>query len=62
MVEAAGFGLYFMLWSLPTIMVMLDADDRGENRWMWGAAVFVGGIFGLGLYWALVLSPDPDFK
>lgn len=35
MVESAGLALYFMLWSLPTIMVMLDADDRGENRWTW---------------------------
>lgn len=50
MVATTGLGLYFVLWSLPTIMVLLDADERGENRWVWAPVVFIGGILGLGLY------------
>lgn len=44
------------LWLALSVLVWLDAAERGEKHWQWGVAVAVTGVVGFAAYvlWAVV--------
>lgn len=62
MVGQSAIAAYLLIWGIAAILVALDADERGENKLLWGGAVFVFSVLGVIPYFALVLSPEPDLR
>ena len=62
MESQAGLAAYLLIWGLLSVLVALDADDRDENKALWGGTVFLLNVIGVFLYYALVVSPEPDLR
>jgi len=62
MVSQSGLAAYLLVWGIASVLVALDAEDRGENKLLWGGTVFLLSVLGIILYYALVVSPKPDLR
>lgn len=62
MVSQSGLAAYLLVWGIISVLVALDADDRGENKLLWGVTVFFLSVLGIILYYALAVSPEPDLR
>jgi hypothetical protein len=62
MVSQSGLAAYLLVWGIISVLVSLDAQDRGENKVLWGVTVFFLSVLGIILYYALVVSPEPKLR
>lgn len=60
MPEPAITGGYVIIWGLVTLFVLLDADERGANKLIWGPVVLLFSVVGLLAYLAVVTGPDSE--
>jgi len=62
MVSQSGLAAYLLVWGIASVLVALDAKDRGANTLLWGGSVFLLSVIGVILYYAVVVSPEPDLR
>lgn len=48
-------GIVFLIWFALAVIVGVDAIERRESGLLWGVITLVGGIFGVLVYYAVVV-------